>query len=109
MERKRNRSLRGAAITGIAFLAMLTLLMVGLGQVDERSGDAATTAVEASVRRAAVLCYAVEGRYPSNVEELCQKYGLVYDRERYMVVLDAFASNLLPDIYVMPVGGDADE
>lgn len=109
MERKKNRLLRGVAITAAAFLVMLALLMLGLGRVNEQSADAAITAVEASVRRAAALCYAVEGRYPVSAEELCQRYGLVYDRERYVVKLEAFASNLLPDIYVLPVGGGTDE
>ena len=33
-------------------------------------------------------------------------YGLAYDQSRYMVRYSAFASNLLPEIYVTEVGGE---
>ncbi|MEG0996542.1 MAG: hypothetical protein RSH26_06225, partial [Clostridia bacterium] len=55
--------------------------------------------------RATMLCYAVEGRYPASVEELRAHYGLAYDESRFIVSLDGFASNLLPNISVIPVGG----
>ena len=69
----------------------------------------AQDAAENSVRRAAILCYAVEGRYPDSAEELCQHYGLSYDENKYIVQLDSFASNLLPDIRILTIGGEADE
>ena len=51
----------------------------------------------------------MEGRYPESAEELCQHYGLSYDEDKYIVQLDSFASNLLPDIRILTIGGEADE
>ena len=58
-----------------------------------------------AVQNAALTCYAVEGAYPDDVEYLRTHYGLAYDQDRYMVRYSAFASNLLPEIYVTEVEG----
>lgn len=107
--RKRGCVMRDAVLTVAVFLLMAAALFFGVGQVDMRNDQAEIAAVEEGVRRAAVLCYAVEGRYPADVEELCQNYGLVYDRERYIIKMDSFASNLFPDIHVLLIGGGGDE
>ena len=64
-------------------------------------------AVRDAVRNAALTCYAVEGAYPEDLQYLRDHYGLAYDASRYKVTYDAFASNLLPDIYVVEVGGQS--
>ena len=104
-----NRTLRGALITLLAFLVVVGALWIGLKQVDTRGNREQAEALEQAVRRATTLCYAVEGRYPSNAQELCDNYGLAYNRNKYIVVLDSFAANLLPDIRVLSIGGEAYE
>lgn len=98
---------RGIVVTALVFLVVLLTLVHGLSRVDEGSDTAEAAALEGAVRRAVVLCYSVEGRYPSSAQELCEHYGLTYDRERFIISLDSFASNLLPDIRVLVVGGKA--
>ncbi|CBK76046.1 putative uncharacterized protein [Clostridium sp. CAG:149] len=56
-----------------------------------------------AIRRASVQCYAIEGRYPPSVEYLEEHYGIVIDRDRYHVFYDGWASNVMPDITVLPV------
>lgn len=56
-----------------------------------------------SVRRAAVQCYALEGFYPQSVEYLQEKYGVTANNNRYFIDYQYIASNLLPDITVLPV------
>lgn len=97
---------RGLALTAAVFLLTIALLAFGASSVDQKSEREQMQALEDSVRRSVALFYAIEGRYPSDVEELKASYGLRYNEERYLVSLDSFASNLLPDIYIMSVGGD---
>ena len=101
----RPHPLRGLLITALVFLLLLCVLWVGLAQVDARSAREQAASLEQAVRRSAMLCYAVEGRYPASAAELRTHYGLAYDDSRFIVRLDGFASNLLPDISVIPVGG----
>ena len=97
---------RGIVITLLAFLAMVFALVSALSQVDERSGNEQAKILEDAVLRATLTCYAIEGRYPPNVDYLKDTYGIVYDDEKYIVTLDSFASNLLPSIYVLTQGGE---
>lgn len=92
---------RGIAVTLAAFLAMLMLLVFALSQVNTRNEQEQAVALREAVLRATLACYAVEGRYPPDAAYLRANYGLVYDQERYIVSIRAFADNLLPDIAVL--------
>ena len=76
------------------FAAAVLLLLRGAGSV--------ASAAEQAVRRAAVQCYAVEGIYPPDLGYMRDHYGLQVDEERYLVDYRCFASNLMPDITVLP-------
>lgn len=82
----------------IAFmLAAAVALYAWVGRVQDRNE---TETVRNAIREAALTCYAVEGAYPDSVDYLREHYRLAYDTERYFVTYDAFASNLIPDIWV---------
>ena len=97
MKRRSNRGmLAGLMCAGLA--SMLAAYFVHRADVQMQAQEQALLAEQ--VRRAAVSCYASEGRYPQDVEYLRDHYGLTYDEERYSVMYDAFASNVMPDISV---------
>lgn len=78
-------------------LAAAVTLYAWVGRVQDRNE---TETVRSAIREAALTCYAVEGAYPDSVDYLREHYRLAYDTERYFVTYDAFASNLIPDIWV---------
>ena len=94
----------------IAVILLMVLLLAGVWLVVSRlsstQSSAQTQFVEDAVRNAALTCYAVEGAYPDDLDYLRENYGLAYDQSRYFVTYDAFASNLVPDIFVVEVEGD---
>ena len=91
----------------IAALLLMALLLSGaavlITRLTDANNGAQTQFVVDAVRNAALTCYAVEGAYPEDLSYLREYYGLAYDENRYFVSYDAFASNLLPDIYVTEV------
>ena len=99
------RTLRGVLITLGAFALVVGALWIGVAQVNTRDSREQATALRDAVRRATMLCYAVEGRYPTSADELCERYGLPFDHDRFIVAMDSFTSNLFPDIRVLSVGG----
>ncbi|MBR4068206.1 MAG: hypothetical protein IKK08_06210 [Clostridia bacterium] len=109
MQAKQNSMWKGAVLTVLVFLVMIGVLVYGASTVNTRSESEQMAELEDSVRRASILCYAVEGRYPDNADKLRQYYGLTYDQNKYIVQLDSFATNLLPDIRILTIGGEADE
>ena len=95
----------------IAVILLMVVLLAGvwavLSRVQSAQSGAETQFVKDAVRNAALTCYAVEGAYPEDVEYLRSNYGLAYDQDRYLVSYDAFASNLVPEIFVVEVEADA--
>ena len=100
--------IRGMVITAVIFLLTVALFGIGASAINSKSDEEQTQALEESLRRSVILYYAIEGHYPSDVEVLKEKYGLRYNEDDFIVSIHSnFTDNLLPDIYVMPVGGEA--
>ncbi|MCL1880081.1 MAG: hypothetical protein FWF71_05645 [Actinomycetia bacterium] len=102
-----------AASTAIVLLIVLVvLIIVGLNAFSKRLDSSQASFLEMSVRRAAVACYALEGSFPTNAQGigyLQENYGLMVDKERYIVYYEYLGANLLPQIKVYPYDGDADQ
>ena len=98
----RNRDL---VITVAVFLALLLLFAAAFMRVTGSESADEERMLERAIRRAAVTCYAVEGRYPESLSYLCDTYGVIINDRQYAVTYDVFGSNLMPDIRVRARGG----
>ena len=92
--------LRGAIVPLLFTVAVMGMILYGLRQTEEASRAEGLRILEDSIRRAVVIAYAVEGRYPESVEYIVDNFGIHIDNTRYVVHYKIFASNLLPDITV---------
>lgn len=90
----------GLFCAGVMAIIACMVVHAALGQMVREE----TAALHTRVREAAVNCYAAEGRYPRSLSYLEQAYGLRYDKTRFSIYYDAFASNILPDIDVQAIG-----
>lgn len=88
----------------LLILAVLALAVGLVNRIGARQGSAETDIVRNAVKNAALTCYAVEGAYPDSVEYLREHYQLAYDEERYVIMYEAIASNMIPDIRVTERG-----
>lgn len=50
-------------------------------------------------------CYALEGAYPQDQSHLEERYGVSVDADRFRVDYIYIASNLMPDITIVPLSG----
>lgn len=55
------------------------------------------------IRRAAVQCYALEGFYPPSLDYLMRHYGIEPDETHCLINYQYVASNLMPEISVIPI------
>lgn len=91
-------------VTPVAvILAVLALFNAGLTSLNKRTEQERLSSARDAVTRAAVQCYALEGRYPLSVKYLEDNYGLNVDKTKYFIHYQAFASNIMPDIDVLPL------
>lgn len=96
----------GSYILALAiFAAVLVFVLSGLGDARDSAASESLRLAEQSVRRAAVSCYAIEGRYPDSYEHLKEYYGVNVDESKYTVFYEVFASNLMPSITVVKKEG----
>ena len=93
--------LRQHGISIVLFLIIAGMLMGTLPSVTAHSRAEQLRMAEDTLRRAVVSCYALEGRYPPNVQYLRQFYGLQLDEEKYIVQYEVFAENIMPEITVL--------
>lgn len=101
--RKNWRFAAGAAASVAAFCIVIGLFLSGTSSFLGRAQTEGADTLRRAITRACVQCYAIEGRYPPSVEYLTERYGVQIDEEQYYVFYSGFASNLMPDITVIPV------
>lgn len=97
-----NRSLVFALVV---FALLVVLFLASLFSATARNDARETEMVTSALQRAIVTCYAVEGKYPISLSYLYDNYGVRVDESRYAVFYDVIASNVMPSVQVVRVGG----
>lgn len=103
--KSRGTSFIRGALPFVIMLIAMALFLQAVSGVYERSQAESYDYAEESIRRAVVQCYAIEGRYPIDMDYLRDNYGVSVSEEKYMVHYEYVASNLMPDISVIALGG----
>ncbi len=88
----------------LSIVLVLAAAVLLVNRIATAQDSAETDIVRDAVKNAALTCYAVEGAYPDSVEYLREHYHLAYDESRYLITYEAFASNMIPDIWVTERG-----
>lgn len=91
------------ALPALTFLLAFVFVLAGIRSIGNTADEQQLKNLEASIRRSAVQCYALEGSYPESLSYLMENYGVTYDDSRYMVSYQAYGSNMLPVITVLPL------
>lgn len=100
MKKKLQGGLLGILFPVLA-AAVLMFFLSALDNLKTGNGEEGKEQLEQALKRCAVACYATEGIYPPNVEYMKEHYGIQIDEERYLVMYEVFAENLMPDITVL--------
>ena len=87
-------------IIGILFLAFLGCILYGFNDVSSSAIEQQLQIAQKAVERAAVQCYAIEGRYPPDLSYLESHYGIILDTDHFLYHYERFGSNLMPEIKV---------
>jgi hypothetical protein len=84
------------------FLIALLFFVFAVSEIAGKSENEGIRLTEEGIRRAAVQCYALEGVYPSDFEYLKEHYAVRPDESKYIIYYTYTASNLMPEIDVIP-------
>ncbi len=84
----------------LLFALVVIWFAVSVGNADSAAGKKRTDSVYGAVMNGAVLCYSIEGEYPPDLEYLEKNYGVVINREKYIVDYSYFGANVRPTVKV---------
>lgn len=97
-------SIRGALtyiVPLVIFAAMMAWFLLAMRNADSSAKQKELSALKSNVENGITMCYAVEGAYPESVEYLTENYGLVYDKDKYIIDYSRFADNIRPSVNVL--------
>ena len=86
-------------IAALLFVFTFVFLINPKSTVDTQ----AETTLKESIIKASIQCYAIEGRYPDDVEYLEKNYGIVINHSIYKVEYDRLSSNILPTVMILEI------
>ena len=96
-----------AVIAMLVSLAVITVVMImafaAIRGYGSHYDETRLKEVRDTVLSAVSQCYALEGAYPPDLGYLEENYGLILDRSRYIYHYEIFASNIFPDVKVLPL------
>lgn len=100
---RKNMLLRssGAFLIIALLVGIVYFLVFCVRDVEDARAKEELRFAEEAIRRAAVTCYCIEGRFPDNYAYLRDRYGLLVDEDQYSVHYSVFAQNIMPDITVV--------
>lgn len=89
-------------LVALCALVVAVAIVVSLMAAQASTADQGAESVRQAVLSAAMQCCAVEGSYPSTIEHLEEHYGLAVNHSDYVILYEAFASNVVPSVTVVP-------
>ena len=101
MKKREKKPVLAGILMPLAAIALLLCFLSGISNVTRGRSAEDKQRLEDVLRRAAVACYAAEGRYPESLEYLVEHYGVQIDRRNFIVSYMPIAENLMPDITVL--------
>jgi len=102
MKRKSRKKQLLSSVKGLLlFLCILAVFLFSLFRMDNGQKEEGRRQLEEVLRLSAMACYAAEGIYPPTLDYLSQNYGVLIDEERYAVIYEIFAENIMPSITVV--------
>ncbi|MDR1328390.1 MAG: hypothetical protein LBK23_02165 [Oscillospiraceae bacterium] len=87
------------------FIAIAAVLIGGLSSTEQAGAEEQLELLRDNISRAVVSCYALEGGYPESLEYLVDNYNVRIDESKFVVHYMIFASNIMPDIDIIPKTG----
>jgi len=85
----------------VLFLLTMGIVLGSMPSVLENTRAEKRNMAEETLRRAVVSCYALEGRYPPDIDYLRRHYGVQISETDYIVHYEIFAENIMPEITVL--------
>lgn len=97
---------KNSQVSSWILLGTMTIIIIygtwGMDRFTQDSDTRHTEAIKQAILTTSTHCYALEGSYPPDLAYLENNYGLTLDHQNYSYVYEIFASNIRPEVEVLP-------
>lgn len=94
-----------ALIVSVLIIAVCGIIIFSsIAGIGISYGDKRALEIRDSIISCVAQCYAIEGKYPTDLKYLEDHYGLQLDTRGFTYHYEKFASNVFPDIRVFSKG-----
>jgi hypothetical protein len=87
-------------ILSVCLIVFSTALIPVIGDTMQKNADITKQTMEASIEKALIHCYAIEGSYPPSIDYLVEFYGVHLEEDRYIYHYEFIGSNIRPVVKV---------
>lgn len=82
------------------FAAIMIFFYIALTNMDKNVDSNEVKTLAEAIDNAVVSHYAINGVYPENLEVIEKEYGIIIDKESFIVSYDIIAPNVMPAVSV---------
>jgi len=102
--RRKKLHIKSSWITAIVFIAFIMILLISTTSVGNKNIDRQEETLASALERDIMHCYALRGYYPPSLSYIEEHYGLVYDKDKYIVDYRPVGNNIYPNIAIIKKG-----
>lgn len=92
----------GAILSVLIFSVILLCFLSAVSHFSQVSLQEQQNNLERALQRSITQCYALEGKYPESLNYLKEHYSITYDDTHFYVDYQITASNIRPEVTVIP-------
>ena len=98
----KKKLISGTVFSILLFAGILMFFVCSISNASNEIDENEVKTLRTSIDKAIVNCYAIEGAYPESIEYIEEKYGVVIDRDKFIVIYEILGPNVLPNVIVKP-------
>lgn len=95
----------GIIFSLVLFGVFAGYFLYGFSNVSDTVEKQQKETLQLAIDRAIISCYAIEGSYPPSITYLEEHYGIVIDKNKFIVSYQPLGGNIRPDAQVIVIGG----
>lgn len=99
----KKKLISGAWVSILLFVGIILFFTISITNASKEIDDNEIITLRKSIDKAVINCYAIEGAYPESLEYIEENYGVVIDRDKFIVIYEVLGPNVLPNVIVKPI------
>ncbi|NLL93284.1 MAG: hypothetical protein GX225_03935 [Clostridiales bacterium] len=102
--KKKNRLKNGLVSSVLVFGCIFLFTVLAFSNVSKNVNDNEVDTLVKAIDNAVITCYATTGMYPETIQDIEDDYGVIIDRDKFIVSYQVISANTIPNISVFIKG-----